>query len=386
MLRLSRRQIVLEDALHQFRFRFSSLQSPVFHEGHDELFEVVQVALHVEQDLVQDFAFVHALRGSGSATGGAGQTAPVGLRQIAQERVGIDAPVGFQNAHLLRHVFQLTDVARPWIVLENFNGFVVQTQGRHAVLLTEIGGELPKQQMHITSPLPQGRELNGHLAQTVVQVFPEPSARDGVVEIHVGRGHDPDVGFLDFGRTDLEELACFQNAQQTDLCCQRQFSHFIQKNGAAVGLFEIALACVRGAREGAFFVAKQFRIDGALRDGAAVDRHVGPVFSGAELMHNPRHHLFSRAALAQHQDADVRGRNLSGHRQRSVQRGGVSDHPKTTLQCSNIHAQLSAFSSVTSPIRVTAVLSKVFTLTYCPGLRSPFGKTTTVLCVVRPKN
>ena len=67
-----------------------------------------------------------------------------------------------------------------------------------------------------------------------------------------------------------------------------QFGHFVQEDGAAVGFLEIALAGLESARESPFFVAEQFRVDGSLGDGRAVDGYVFVVFAGRKGMDDLR--------------------------------------------------------------------------------------------------
>ena len=218
--------------------------------------------------------------------------------------------------------------------------------------------------MHVSRPLPQWRQLDGHLAQTIVQVLTETTSEDGVVEIHIGGGHNADVGFLDFGRAHFQKFTRLQNAQQTNLRGEGELRHFVQENGAPIRFLEIAFPRFRRAREGPFFVAKQLRINRPFRDRTAVDRHVRSVLPRAELMHNSRHDFLSRATLPQHQHADVCGGHLCGHGQRPIERGRIAHDSKPSFQCPHIHGQSDAGSSVTSPINVTGVQSKVFTLTY----------------------
>jgi hypothetical protein len=173
--------------------------------------------------------------------------------------------------------------------------------------------------MNVSRTLSQGGKLNGNLAQTIIQVFPEPAAADGIVKVDVGRGHDTHIGFLDFGRTHLHEFAGFQHAQQADLGGQGEFSHFIQKNGATIGFFEIPLAGVGCAREGPLFVPKQLRINGPLGDGSAVHGHIGTMLSRTELMDDSRHDLLARSAFSEHQYTDVCRGHLGSHHERTIQ-------------------------------------------------------------------
>src|SRR3546814_5327438 len=48
-----------------------------------------------------------------------------------------------------------------------------------------------------------------------------------------------------------------QEPQQLDLKRQRNVAHFVQKQRAPIGLFDLALGRFDGAREGPFFVAEQ---------------------------------------------------------------------------------------------------------------------------------
>ena len=114
------------------------------------------------------------------------------------------------------------------------------------------------------------RHINRHLTQTVIQVFAELTALDGVRKIHVCRRNHTDVRFLHFGRTDADEFARF-GTRNKRTCRQGQFSNLIEKNGSAIRFFEIAFARFGGSRERPLFVAEQFAVDRAFRNGTAVD-------------------------------------------------------------------------------------------------------------------
>ena len=110
--------------------------------------------------------------------------------------------------------------------------------------------------MNVSSARTKRRHINRHLTQTVIQVFAELTALDGVRKIHVCRRNHTDVRFLHFGRTDADEFTRFQDAQQTHLGRQGQFSNLIEKNGSAIRFFEIAFARLSGSCEGPLFVAE----------------------------------------------------------------------------------------------------------------------------------
>jgi len=81
-------------------------------------------------------------------------------------------------------------------------------------------------------------------------------ALNGFPHVHVGGGHNANVGFLCLRGTDPDEFARFEHPEKSGLGRQRQFSDFIQKNGAAVGHFEIAFSIGQSTCEGTFFMAE----------------------------------------------------------------------------------------------------------------------------------
>ena len=64
--------------------------------------------------------------------------------------------------------------------------------------------------MNVSGARAKRRHVNRHLTQTVIQVFSELTALDGVGKIHVGRRDYADVRFLHLGRTDADEFTCFK--------------------------------------------------------------------------------------------------------------------------------------------------------------------------------
>ena len=110
--------------------------------------------------------------------------------------------------------------------------------------------------MDVSGARSKRRHINRHLTQTVIQVFAELTALDGVRKIHVRRRDHADVCFLHLGRTDADEFTRFQDAQQTHLGRQGQFSNLIEKNGSAIRFFKIAFARFSGSRKRPLFVAE----------------------------------------------------------------------------------------------------------------------------------
>src|SRR5208282_1161194 len=94
----------------------------------------------------------------------------------------------------------------------------------------------------------------------------------------------------------------FQNAQE--LCLQewRKLTNLVQKQRAAVGNLEQALLHSLGVREGALFMAKEFRLDKGFGDCRAVDGHERAFRAGTAVMNGLGHQVLARAALALNQN------------------------------------------------------------------------------------
>jgi hypothetical protein len=92
----------------------------------------------------------------------------------------------------------------------------------------------------------------------------------------VGGGDHPDID-LDRPRlADRHHLALLQHPQERHLRRRRQLGDLVEEEAAAVGRPDIAGAILERAGEGAAAVAEELGLDQARRQGAAVDRDVGP--------------------------------------------------------------------------------------------------------------
>jgi hypothetical protein len=93
-----------------------------------------------------------------------------------------------------------------------------------------------------------------------------------------------------------EDLLFLQYAKQFGLQVKGHFSNFVQEDGAAVSLLEIAsLPTAVGRSESPFFIAEQFSLDKSIRDGGAVDCQIRFSFSRALLVNLPGDDFFARS-------------------------------------------------------------------------------------------
>ena len=221
------------------------------------------------------------------------------------EHFGRDFAFVGRDRHVLHHILQLADIARPRVVQEQLFGFVVESDGGNFILLANFECKLAEEHVDVSSSFAQGGHLNGNGGETIIEVFAEASFGDGALHVDVGGGHNAHVGALHFARSDRDELAGFEHAEQSHLCLQGEFSHLVEKERSAVGCREIALAAVDTAGEGAFDVAKEFGIDGALGQRTAVECEIFFALARARVMYNAWKHFFADAVFALNEDREV---------------------------------------------------------------------------------
>ena len=103
------------------------------------------------------------------------------------------------------------------------------------------------------------------------------------------------------------EGALLDHAQELRLQDRRQLADLIEKEGAAVGEREHAVALGDSTRKGAALVTEKFAPGQFRHDGRAVKHHDRPlVLARVQVMHQMRDQFFSRTALAGQQHARIR--------------------------------------------------------------------------------
>ena len=134
-------------------------------------------------------------------------------------------------------------------------------------------------------------------------------------------------------------------------------------------------------------MTEQLRINGAFRNGAAVDGEVRAVFADAVLVDYLRKHVLTGATLSVDEHGEVGGSNLNRHFNGSVQVRIVADNAESLLNRLNINHLNVALSccsmadwilamvfSMTLSVKVFCLSCKVKLTAYCflsAGILSP---------------
>ncbi len=189
----------------------------------------------------------------------------------------------------------------------------------------ELVDEEAHEQRDVLGALAQRRQRDREDVEAVVEVLAERLLADGLEQVAIGGGDDPDVDLDRRPAADALELALLEDAEQLGLGLQGQLADLVEEERAAVGQLEAADAPGDGAGEGALLVAEQLALDEPGGEGGAVDLDQRPGGAPAVRVDRPGDQLLAGAGLAGDEHRGVGRRHpadLVEHRQ---QRGGPAD-------------------------------------------------------------
>ncbi len=136
---------------------------------------------------------------------------------------------------------------------------------------------MAREQLHVTDPLAQSRQLQPHDAQPIEEVLAEAPGAHFLLEVAIGSGDHPHVDLQRLDAADPLDLALLENAQELRLEVERELSQLVEEDGPAVRELEHALARRGRARERSLLVSEELALDQVLRDRAAVEDHEGAI-------------------------------------------------------------------------------------------------------------
>ena len=164
---------------------------------------------------------------------------------------------------------------------------------------------MPDQRGNILEPLAERREQDRKHVDPVPQILPKRAVLHHRRQVAMGCGDDTDVDLHGRFSADAFDLVVLQHPEQTHLSRQRQFADLVEKQGAAIGPFEPSLMLVGGAREAAFFVAKELRVDEFRRDRAAVHPDEGAIGPLRACVDAAGHDLLAGSGFPENQHGHV---------------------------------------------------------------------------------
>src|SRR5215471_13464594 len=128
------------------------------------------------------------------------------------------------------------------------------------------------QNLDITQALAERRDSDLDNADPEIQVLAETSFRHFLLQIPIGRRHEPDVHRTRLVVAEAVHRTLFQHAEQVRLQIQRHLADLVEAEHAAIGKFKAAwLSFSRRAGIGAWGMSEQFTAKKLFRDRTAIE-------------------------------------------------------------------------------------------------------------------
>ncbi len=97
-------------------------------------------------------------------------------------------------------------------------------------------------QFGLVAAVAQQRQMQGDAVEAIVQVFAEFAVRDHLADIAVRRADDVQIDWNRLIAAERHDFALLDHAQQPGLQHQRHVADFVEEQGAAAGLQDLARA------------------------------------------------------------------------------------------------------------------------------------------------
>ena len=121
------------------------------------------------------------------------------------------------------------------------------------------------------------------------------------------------------------KLAFLEHPQDFALHRKRHFANFVEKERAAVALFEPTDPLRDGSGETALLVPEKLAFEQRLGDGSAVDRHEKFLAATAIVMNGAGDEFFARSALARDHHRGLAMRDAADHLENLLHRLRLAD-------------------------------------------------------------
>src|SRR5207249_317608 len=157
----------------------------------------------------------------------------------------------------LDQIFQLADVARPPVLLQDSHRGIGHALNSLAEARVVAPQEKIREQRNIFRPLTQRRQLDRDDVDSIEQVFAEPAVLDGLLQVDVGRGDETELRFDRLGSADALDLAFLNRAQQLRLQIEPEVADLVEEERAVRRELELAELLAVRAGERAALVAEE---------------------------------------------------------------------------------------------------------------------------------
>ena len=139
------------------------------------------------------------------------------LAEAGRQRLGLQQLARPQHDRALDDVLQLTDVARPVVLLEHGQGLRRHAPRRPAHLLRQLLDEVGDQQRDVLAAIAQRRQVERDDVETVEEILAQDALGDGAPDVAVRGGDEADVDLDVAGVAHPTDLPLLDGAEQLDL-------------------------------------------------------------------------------------------------------------------------------------------------------------------------
>ena len=136
-----------------------------------------------------------------------------------------------QNAGRLENMFELTDVARPGVRLNERSRLGRETGG----ILKAAAGKEPFHQMADVPSLTQRWQGQDETANPIIEILAEPPFGTKLLKRLVSCRQKPNIEINALGAAKRRHLPAFEHLQQSCLGRERHVADFIKQQRAAIG-------------------------------------------------------------------------------------------------------------------------------------------------------
>lgn len=135
------------------------------------------------------------------------------FRQYLTQRLhGNGAPVT-DNAKPFDQIFKLSHISFPWVLTKKSHALLWYFNRRKGKLLGFFSNQSPYKQRDVVRPFAQRRDHQPQHIQTIKEIQPEFSVRDGLLQIAMRRRDDPHVDRNDPVTADAHDLLFLKHTE-----------------------------------------------------------------------------------------------------------------------------------------------------------------------------
>lgn len=121
---------------------------------------------------------------------------------VQEEAIGTDFCARFQHHGAFNDIAKLSYIAGPWIVLQFIQGGFCKGHFLFMVLFPEHRQKIVGQWNDVFGALSQGREMDRHYIEAIIEVFPKLFILDRLLHIAVRGGDEAYIHFYRFSAAD----------------------------------------------------------------------------------------------------------------------------------------------------------------------------------------